>query len=337
MSDPVQYTVGDIQIELEAAPQLSFPSGTDCNSPCWWSNGKFFILNSTGHSFRSQGRSVEEMTVLGPTTYNAWRDGGRWFEAAHQDADGTLYAWYHNEPAHLIADEWQVGRRFPLTAPFIGAAVSYDNGDTWDDLGLILTGGPETLNIENHNYWFAGGNGDFSVILDQAGEYFYFLLGTYYKEVAQQGVCLARMRYVDRVSPVGKVFKWHAGGWQEPGLNGKVTPILPVVSDWYAPEPDTFWGPSVHWNHHIQKYVVLMNRAIDVNWKQEGVYIFFADDIGDPTSWTEPLKILPGEVGWYPQVVGDAARQETDRLAGHESRVFIHGKSNHIIRFSKKK
>lgn len=335
MSDSVRYTAGGVQIEIEPASQLSFPSGTDCNSPCWWADGKFFILNSTGHSFRSSGKDVTEMTVIGPTVYTAWRDGGRWFEAAHQDADGTLYAWYHNEPAHLIGDEWQQGRRFPLTAPFIGAAVSYDNGENWDDLGLILAGGPETLNIENHNYWFAGGNGDFSVILDRAGEYFYFILGTYYKDVAQQGVCLARMRYADRASPVGKVFKWCNNAWQEPGLNGKVTPVFPVGRDWYDPEPDAFWGPSVHWNHHIQKYVILMNRAIDPNWKQEGVYLVIADDIGDPASWSEPLRILAGEVGWYPQVVGnDIARGETDRAAGHESRLFIHGKSNHLIRFS---
>jgi len=335
MSESTLYKVGNVRIEIEAAPQLRFPSATDCNSPCWWSDGLLYITNSTGHPIRSWGRGLEEWIDFRPITYTAWRDGGRWFEAAHQDADGTLYAWYHNEPAHLIGDEWQQGRRFPLTAPFIGAAVSYDNGDNWDDLGLILAGGPETLNIENHNYWFAGGNGDFSVVLDQAGEYFYFLLGTYYKDVTQQGICLARMHYQDRGSPVGKVYKWHNGEWREPGLNGKVTPILPVRKDWYAPEPDTFWGPSVHWNHHIQKYVILLNRAIDPNWKQEGVYICFTEDIGDPDSWSEPLRILDGEVGWYPQVVGsDTERRETDRLAGRESRLFVHGKSDYVIRFS---
>lgn len=340
MSEAIRHTIGNVQVELEPVPEMRFASHTDCNTPIWWWNGNIHTLSSTGHPIRSAGPKLEEMSPIGPIVYNAWRDGGRWIEAVHQDPDGTLFGWYHNEPAHLIGDEWQVGRRFPLTAPFIGAAVSYDNGANWDDLGLIIAGGPETLNIENHNYWFAGGNGDFTVILDQAGEYMYFVFGTYYKDVAQQGVCLARMRFADRTSPVGKVWKWHEGAWQEPGLNGKVTPLLPVVRDWYDPDPDTFWGPSVHWNHHINKYVILLNRAIDVNWKQEGVYIAFTDDIGDPNSWSVPARILDGSVGWYPQVVGSNAgggetgRGETDRAAGHESRLFIHGKSEYVIRFS---
>ncbi|NJN80963.1 MAG: hypothetical protein HC802_00850 [Caldilineaceae bacterium] len=336
MPEPQRYQVDDILIEVESTPYLRLPSGTDCNSPCWWWEGKFYILNSTGHPTRSSGTSVDDMTEGAPIIYTGWRDGGRWIESVHQDPDGTLYGWYHNEPAHLIDEEWQEGRRFRLTAPFVGAVVSYDNGHTWDDLGLVIAGGPETLNLEHHNYWFAGGNGDFSVILDRAGKTFYFLVGTYYKEVAQQGISLARMSYEDRGCPVGKVWKWHNGAWQEPGLNGAVTPILPVSRDWYDPEPDTLWGPSVHWNHHINKYVILMNRAIDPAWKQEGIYISFTDDIGDPSSWTEPLRIVDGEHGWYPQVVGsDIQRQETEREAGHTSRLFIHGNSNFALRFSR--
>ena len=65
--------------------------------------------------------------------------GSSW---CHQEANGWLLGWYHNEPAHYIPDEYQVGRQYPMTAPFIGAAISYDNGLSWDDLGLVLTGAP---------------------------------------------------------------------------------------------------------------------------------------------------------------------------------------------------
>ncbi len=335
VSNATQHRAGDVQIEIEDAPPVAFPRGTDCNSPCWWSDGTLYILNSTGHSTRSWGKNVETLERGGEITYTAWRDGGRWIESVYPDEDGgALYGWYHNEPAHLFSDEWHRGRQFPMTAPFIGAAVSYDNGETWDDLGLILTGGPETLNLENHNYWFAGGNGDFSVILDREKEYFYFLFGTYYKDAAQQGISLARMRYNDRGCPVGRVMKWRGGGWQEPGLRGQVTPVIPARADWYSPQPDAFWGPSVHWNHHIGRYVILMNRAVDPHWKQDGIYMSFAHDISDPRQWTEPLRILEHQ-GWYPQVVGsDAPAQETDREAGQSGRLFIHGKSHHFIHFS---
>ena len=34
-------------------------------------------------------------------------------------------------------------------------------------------------------------------------------------------------------------------------------------------EPDAFWGPAVHWNTHLQQYVMLLNRAFDPRWAQE--------------------------------------------------------------------
>jgi hypothetical protein len=326
------FQIGTVKIEITDAPPIRTPSAADCNSPCWWSGGQLQLLTATGHPVLSSGDSLETLARVGDITFTGWRDGGRWIESVHPEPDGALLGWYHNEPAHLVPDEYQIGRQFPLTAPFIGAVVSYDNGRTWDDLGLVLAGGPETLELEHHNFWFAGGNGDFSVILDRQGEYFYFLIGTYYKDVAQQGISLARLRYADRRCPVGKVHKWHNGAWSEPGLNGRVTPILPVRASWYAPHPDTFWGPSVHWNTHIGQYVILMNRAIDPGWKQEGIYLSLAPDISDPHGWSEPVRIL-AESGWYPQVIGLGAG-ETDRQAGAECRLFIHGESKYKIAFN---
>lgn len=327
--------IGDVEIAVQPAPAVTLPAAADCNSPCWWREGTFYILTSTGHPVRSSGANVETMTREREITYTAYRDGGRWLEAVHQQGD-TLYGWYHNEPAHLVPPEMHEGRRFPMTAPFIGAAVSYDKGLTWDDLGLILAGGPETLNLEAPNFWFAGGNGDFTVILDREGEFFYFVFGTYYRDASQQGVSLARMRADDLRAPVGKVLKWHNGGFTEPGLNGQVTPVLPVEGDWYSPEPDAFWGPSVHWNTHVGQYVILLNRAVDPNWKQGGVYAVVAPDLGDPKSWSEPTLLLEHE-GWYPQVVGsDYGARETDREAGASARLFIHGRSEYLLRFSKR-
>lgn len=335
MPDARKFQIGSVKIVVEDAAGLKFPSNADCNSPCWWEeDGTFRILTSTGHPRMSSGENVERLTSGAETTYTAWRDGGRWIESIHQEANGTLYGWYHNEPAHYIAEEYQQGRQFPMTAPFIGALVSHDNGKNWNDLGLVLTGSDDSLNLEQRNFWFAGGNGDFSVILDRNKEYFYFLFSTYYKDVAQQGISLARMRCEDLDRPVGRVMKWHNGGWQEPGLRGQVTPVVPVGADWYSPQPDTFWGPSVHWNTHIRQYVILMNRAVDPRWMQDGIYLSLTPDISDPDSWSKPVKIL-AETGWYPQVIGlDYARRETERESGALARLFIHGVSSYTIRFS---
>lgn len=336
MSNQIQ--VGNVRIEIENAPKLKFPGdqngGTDCNSPCWWSEGKLYILNSTGHPWRSSGPDMTQFSPSAPVIYTSSRDGGRWIESVYQEPDGTLLGWYHNEPMQLIPEEVQQGRPNRLTAPNIGEVISRDNGVTWDDVGTLIAGGPDTLNYDTVNYYFAGGNGDFTVILDRKGEYFYFLIGTYYKDVAQQGIALARMRFTDRANPLGRVMKWYNGAWQEPGLGGKVTPILPADSDWNGPQPDVLWGPSVHWNTAIQQYVILMNRAVDPRWKHQGIYISFTPDISDPLSWTKPVSILES-TGWYPQVVGlDAAKQETDRESGSLCRLFVHGISQHILRFS---
>lgn len=336
MYQVTEFDINDVRIKVEDAPEVAFPAHADCNSPCWWQGGSLNILTSTGHPVLSSGQDFSTLAVKGEITYTAYRDGGRWMEAVHQTSDGTLFGWYHNEPAHLMPPEMQEGRRFPLTAPFIGATVSYDNGLTWDDLGLVLAGGTETLNLATPNFFFAGGNGDFTVILDRRQEFFYFVFGTYYRNPEQQGVSLARMRVEDLHAPVGKVMKWHEGSFSEPGLNGQVTPIFPVVGDWYGPNPDAFWGPSIHWNTEIEQYVILMNRAVDRNWKQSGVYIVCTADLADPEAWSEPQLALEVD-GWYPQVIGsDTEKRETDREAGHVARLFIHGKSRHQICFAKR-
>jgi len=324
--------VGNIGVEIEEAPDITFPTHADCNSPLWWdSSGRLNLLTSTGHPRYSSGPSLDQLQFGGEVTFTAWRDGGLWIESVYPQPDGAIYGWYHNEPAHFISDEYQQGRQFPMTAPFIGAAVSNDNGRTWDDLGLVLSGGEDTLDLEHRNEWFAGGNGDFTVILDRQQEYFYFLISTYYKDATQQGISLARMRFVDRFCPVGKVQKWYRGKWEEPGLCGQVSPVLPAHSGWYTSAPDVFWGPSVHWNTALNQYVILMNHACTPNWKQEGIYISFSPDLSDPRSWTKPVKILE-DSGWYPQVIGiKTAQRETDREAGAVSRLFIHGKSQYNL------
>jgi hypothetical protein len=134
------------------------------------------------------------------------------------------------------------------------------------------------------------------------------------------------------------VFKSYQGKWTEPGLGGHVTPIFPVRVDWHKPDVDAFWGPSVHWNTHLESWVMLLNRAKDKNWAQEGIYVSFNPDLANPTGWTTPVKILDaGELEkskWYPQVVGtDAAKRETDQLAGKVARLFVAGVSKWEILF----
>lgn len=319
-----------VQMRGANSPAPDQPGDTDCNSPAHWDGDTLYLFNSAGHPWRSAGPDLFHLDrSYIRCSFNNRVRGGRWIESSWKAADGVLYGWYHHEPASLCPGTG-------LTAPKIGAVRSTDNGATWTDLGIVLEARPGTLRCDTTNHFFAGGHGDFCALMDARGEYLYFFLSTYAGETTEQGLALARMRWTDRDQPVGRVWKWHQGQWTEPGLGGRVTPFLPVKQDWHRPDVDAFWGPSVHWNTHLQQYVMLLNRATNRFWAQEGVYVSFNPDLANPTGWTPPRKIL-GDLKpeqWYPQVLGlDAARRETDKLCGRVGRLFVRGQSRWEIVF----
>ncbi|SRR6266498_1510353 len=302
---------------------------TDCNSPAHWDGGMLYVFHSAGHPWRSSGSDLFHLTNdYRRCQYDNQANGGRWIECTWQADDGVLYGWYHHEPGGLCPGT-------SLTAPRIGAVRSTDNGATWHDLGIILESPTNSVRCNTTNYYFAGGTGDFSAILDRRGQWLYFFVSTY-TGFAEQGVAVARLRWSDRDHPAGKVFKWQDGRWSEPGLGGHVTPIFPATRDWHGADADALWGASIHWNWHLRRYVILLNRARDANWTQEGVYVSFNRDLAQPSGWTPPQKIL-GDLRkdeWYPQVIGlEAARRETDKLAGAAARLFLRGQSRWEILF----
>lgn len=264
---------------------------------------------------------------LPPTRFDNKVNGGRWIECTWRAEDGTLYGWYHHEPAGLCAGK-------SLTAPKIGAVRSKDHGAHFEDLGVVMEARPGTLRCDAQNGFFAGGHGDFSIMLDPQRAYVYFYFGNYAGTVEEQGVGVARMRWADRDAPQGKVWKWHAGEWKEPGLGGRLTPIFPAAIDWARPDADAFWGPSIHWNTHLGLQVFLLNRTKDKpGWPQEGIYVSFNPDVANPAGWTRPKKIFD-KGAWYPQVIGlNTAAKETDKLSGGVARLFMGGKSRWEIVF----
>ena len=95
----------------------------------------------------------------------------------------------------------------------------------------------------------------------------------------------------------------------------------PVLSDFSSPT-----------NDHLKQYVMLINRAADENFAQEGVYVSLNRRLDDPAAWTMPAKILDGG-SWYPQVIGTEPGIGTDKRAGREARFFMGGRSDFLIRF----
>jgi hypothetical protein len=313
-----------LRVQLRPAAPLKLPGQVDCNSPAHWDGETLYVFTSAGHPFRSFGRNLFSLGEPQPVRFNNEVNGGRWIESTWRADDGTLYGWYHFEPRDVCPGT-------TLTAPQIGALRSRDDGATWEDLGIVLKAPDETIDCTAQNGYFAGGHGDFCIVLDERKEWLYFFFGNYGGEVTTQGVCVARMRWQDRDAPVGKVWKWHDGKWEEPGLDGKVTPIFPATVAWQRSDCESFWGPSVHFNTHLKGYVMLLNRAKGQGWKQEGIYISFSTDLSEPKSWSPPQKIYDGG-RWYPQVIG-LQKGETDKQAGKVARFFMGGISEWEIIF----
>lgn len=308
---------------LPAAP-LELPGVADSNSPSHWSNGKLVMFNSDGMPTRSEGASLETLGKVRATRFYSYDHVPLWIEATWKAPDGRLYAWYHHEVFLNCEDN-------PVSAPEIGALRSDDDGISFQDLGIILSAAGEA-DCQTKNYFFGGGTGDFSVITDQKGEFIYFLYSSYSGDASSQGVAIARMKVEDRDQPVGSVFKYFSSNWEEPGLGGSESPIFAAATSWASANADAYWGPSIHWNTYLNRYVMLLNRTCcSTDWPQEGIYVSFSSDLSHPETWLPPTKIFDGG-GWYPMAHGLEA-DGTDKLAGRTARFFHGSHSEWLLEF----
>ncbi len=310
---------------LRPAEPISLPGYSDSNSPSHWSNGIFNVFQSAGLPIISQGTGQFARLKARAVALDNHSHVPLWIEATWADDDGTVYAWYHNE-VRMCGGQLSIAK--------IGALVSHDGGTYFEDLGIILESG-YPYDCAAQNGYFAGGHGDFTVLLDATRQFFYFYFGNYSGPPSSQGVAAARMAFADRQDPVGRVWKYFRDGFREHGLRGRVTPLLPARAPWNAHNTDSFWGPSLHWNTFLNRYVMILNRSCcEPGWPSEGIYVSFSPDPGNPELWTEPKKILDrARSSWYPMVIG-LEEGMTDKVAGETARFYLGSESNWEIVFS---
>ena len=186
--------------------------------------------------------------------------------------------------------------------------------------------------------------GDVTAVLDTNSQDLYLYFSQYSRDAAGQGVAVARLAWADRHQPVGKLTIWNDGAWlptsrtdeSAPYTYPAGTPLVKASRPFHdrSATNDVFWGAAIHWNTYLEQYVMLLNRAKDDQFGQEGIYVSFAPTVADPRAWSAPAKILSGGQ-WYPQAVGVEAGSGTDRLAGRRARFFMTGKSERMIEFEK--
>jgi hypothetical protein len=324
-----ERTSSEPKARLEPAPLLEFPADPDCNSPCFWHDGQLHLMTSNQKPSRSVGPDLERLGAPVPSLFDDGTSKLRWIEAVYLREDGFLFGLYHREEYLGECPD-----REYFTVPDIGVARSRDLGLTWRDLGIVLQDHGVSRSCDTPNQFFAGGVGDPSWAIDRVGGNAYIFFSSYTDPLANQGVQVARLALGDLDAPLGKVWRWTGSGWDAPGLGGKGKPAVPARVAWSDPKADAFWGPSAHWNTYLGQHVVLVNRAADAKWTQEGVYVFFAKDLSRPETFTPPRKLHDGGA-WYCQVIGDARIGGTDSLAGQSARFFMKGKSRHRVVFER--
>lgn len=317
---------------LVPAPRFEIPARIDSSNPAVWSlvEGvhQLFVISSWGGvPVRSVGHSLESLRNGGPVLFASHPGHGVWIEAIIPAEDGTWYAYYHHERA---ADE--CGRP-DRQLPRIGALRSADRGETWDDLGIVLDAPAGTAACGSSNRFVLGGVGDVTAALDPATRDIYLYFTQYSRDAATQGVAVARLAWADRDEPVGKAAVWNDGAWL---ADGQGTPLVRPRQPFHdrSAAADVFWGPSIHWNTYLERYVMLLNRARDDQFNNEGIYVSYSPTLSDPSQWTAPVKILDGG-GWYPQVIGMETGVGTDRIAGRRARFFLTGRSERFIEFER--
>ncbi len=341
------------RVSITPAPTIVLPGGVDSNSPAIWSNedgvSRLAVMTSTAGAPRvAVGPALNRLGGAQDVVFSPHPGNGVWMEAVVVDDDGTWYGYYHNENPAVVC-----GRPDRAVAR-IGSARSADRGRTWEDLGIVLEAATSSIACDSPNRYVIGGVGDLSVMLNDAKTDLYIFYSQYQKQVTAQGVAVARLVWANRDRPTGRVTVWSGGVWLPSRINrmdsedvfGKTrrvwreypvgTPLERTTLAWHDGDGrvDAFWGPSVHWNENIQRYVMLLNRARDESYSQDGIYVSFAPRLDDPELWTTPELVMTGG-RWYPQVIGLTTGSGTDKMAGATARLFLGGRSDWVINFSR--
>jgi hypothetical protein len=328
---------------LSSAPRLDLPADIDSSNPAVWALvdgvARLFVVSSWGGiPVRASGPSLEALSEDGPVAFISHPGHGVWMEAIIPDDLGVWYGYYHHErPAE------QCGRP-DRQLPRIGAMRSSDHGRTWEDLGIVLDAPPGSAACNSGNRYVLGGIGDVTAALDADARDVYLYFSQYTREGSTQGVAAARIAWADRDTPAGKAMVWSHGAWLPARENAAAdggweypsgTPLVPSNRPFHdrTGANDVFWGASIHWNTYLERYVMLLNRAKDDQFGQDGIYVAFSATL-DPSDWSAPARILAGG-SWYPQVIGSENGVGTDRTAGRRARFFMTGRSERMIEFER--
>lgn len=283
------HVADEIQTVAGPIPEIPiYEYSPDGHLTVWPENSGWRMFWPGADSYSSQGASIFEMRksqkVLARGGPGDFDNGGAWLYAVFPRGGGQMVGFYHAEDHNFSSDPSSTF----IAYKSIARCVSQNAGQDWKKEGQILTSHEEK---PDQPAW--SGLGDHCVVWDEKGK----RLICYYQE---EGI----LRMASSPDPEGRAGtwkKWFEGGFSEPGLGGRSTPIVNL---------DQFPGgnPSVHWNTFLLRWVMVYHT-----WPGS-IVLSQSDDL---ISWSLPESVIEPEAGskvWYPTIVGSS-----DSVAGEKA------------------
>lgn len=248
-----------------------------------------------GTSYRTVGNSIDAMTdpraVLKPGPKGDFDHGGAWLFTVYRIGGDELLGFYHAEDHAFTGDP---SSKF-IAWKSIARCTSYDNGKTWRKQGQIITSARPKPALPT---W--GGCGDFCIVRDEANKRWL----CFYQE---HFLCVAASEDADGEAGTWK--KSYGGGFDEPGLGGRSTPI-PGLTNYPG------GNPSVCFNSFLKCWLMVWHTWDMNSPHPNSIWLARSDDL---LEWTSPrvvVKATGNERNWYPTLIG-----ETDQSGGEKMRL----------------
>ncbi|MCX7826873.1 MAG: hypothetical protein N2689_15140 [Verrucomicrobiae bacterium] len=265
------------------------------------------LLAAGVSSFLLEGPAMGTFTkaskVLDKGEPGEFDNGYAGINAAVRAKPGELLAFYHAEDQEGMKT---VGHGIPGFYGRVALAVSRDDGASFEKRGPVLSGrfakdatGPGDQGV-----------GEPWVLAEPRGEFLYAYY-TSHERVDGRGVqiCMARCPVAD-ATRADAWKKFHAGGFTEPGLGGKDTPVFTSgLSQADAVFPHVVFVPGLR--QFMMTFCLNVWREAD-NPKRSGIYAAFSHDgihwLREPMQQLWKVPVVPAigrELAWHPTYIPD--------------------------------
>lgn len=251
-----------------------------------WLDGTLGFMNRNGQtvSFSSNGGTIARIVadgndILGTVTDPSIEIQNEVIQSDHagggpvyyDEANDRLLMFYHGEMHDPDPFDFY---------SFIGMAQSYDGGESFEDLGRIIT---PNIAIDSPARSQAVEMGGGSYIIHDGYFYVYFKDKLPTNEVVNVGVARAPVADVLAAADLGNVVAWQKysnGSFSASALGGEPDNILPMMANaaWF----------DVAYSEALDKYIMVYSNDTATNWT---VFITTSDD---GVNWSQSEYLFDG-------------------------------------------